>query len=197
MRNFILLLLSTLLLFACSDSQKSPAESNFTKALSKPVKNNLVLKDTTPKPAKKRYSFTDPSRPKDEIDPVFPFDIDLKTADGEVIKSSNVLKKNGKPTVILFWLTTCYPCRIEMAAIEKEIPKWQKEVDFNIVAISTDFETNYPNFVKRVHDSNWPFEAYNDFNREFRKVMPGELNGLHNLLFLTKPEILLTIDANM
>jgi hypothetical protein len=65
-----------------------------------------------------------------------------------------------------------------MAAIEKEFDSWKKEADFNIYAISTDFEKNFPRFEKMVTENNWPWPAYNDVNREFQKVMPGELNGL-------------------
>lgn len=120
----------------------------------------------------------DKSRSKGTIDANFPFDITLQDAEGQLHNSSSILKKNGKPTVVLFWLTTCYPCRIEMKAIQSEIDQWKTETDFNIVAISTDFEKNYGSFVKMVNKNNWSFDAYIDVNREFRKVMPGGLNGL-------------------
>lgn len=128
----------------------------------------------------------DTSRPKGQVNKVFPYDIDLKTVDGEIINSSKILKNNDKPTVLLFWLTTCGPCRMEMRAIKKVYEEWQTEADFNLVAISTDFSKNYPNFVKMVNENKWPWEAYNDVNREFRRVMPGELNGLPQTFILDK-----------
>ncbi len=151
----------------------------------KQVKNRVTKKDTLTPPAAKRTVnprqnqnyMVSKSRPKSEIDAVYPFDLALTDGKGNKT-STNKLFKKGKPTVVLFWLTTCYPCRIEMAAIKKKYEQWQSETDFNLVAISTDFEKNYDNYLKYVETADWPWEAYHDTNREFRNVLPGGLNGL-------------------
>jgi peroxiredoxin len=147
-----------------------------------PVVLKAVVADSTaPTP---RY-FTETARPADKIQKTFPFDIDLRDTAGK-IQNSNVLLKNnsGKPTILLFWLTTCFPCRLELEAINKAYPTWKKEVDFRMIALSTDFSDRYPQFIERVRKGNWLFEAYHDTNREFRYVMPGELNGLPQLFVL-------------
>lgn len=116
----------------------------------------------------------------------YPYSIDLKTKDGKVINSSEVLKKNGKPSVVLFWLTTCYPCGLELNAIKAKFPQWNEEADFNLYAISTDFPKNAEKFAKRVKSGGWTFEAYHDFNRDFVKVMPAGLNGLPQVFVFDK-----------
>jgi len=73
---------------------------------------------------------------------------------------------------------------LELKAINKVYADWEKETGVKLVAISTDFKKNYDNFVKRVDESNWTFEAYNDVNREFRSIMPGSLNGLPQTFLL-------------
>ena len=108
----------------------------------------------------------------------YPFKVNLKTADGEVVNSAKTFKQNGKPTVVMFWLTTCYPCGLELAAITKKFPQWQEEADFNLYAVSTDFPKNAEKFTKRVKASKWTFEAYHDYERQFMKIMPAGLNGL-------------------
>jgi len=108
----------------------------------------------------------------------YPFDIQIQSPDDKVWHSSQVLPDNGKPTVVMFWLTTCKPCKAELAAIEKEYPQWRNETDFNIVAISTDWDKNYNKFVSRVKEHGWEWDAYWDKNRKFKEVLPGELNGL-------------------
>ncbi len=197
--------LITILFFSCSTTENKSVAKATTNAPTTTVANNAtenskkaaqnvinnpavqkakaqalarqMKRDSIVKPTRQRYA-TNAARQKADMVQTFPFDIDMKDATGKVHKSNDILKKNGKPTVVLFWLTTCYPCKIEMKAIEKEYANWQKEADFNLVAISTDFSKNYPAFVDMVNTKNWPWEAYNDVNREFRNVMPGALNGL-------------------
>jgi len=188
MRNFFLLFSFLWILGACSDApvpnEATPASTQAQKASSVPAK---MVRDTTPKPKRTKPSqyIKVTSRPKDQIEAKFPFDIDLKQADGNVVKSDAVLQK-GKPTIVLFWLTTCGPCRMEMNAIKGKYERWQEEADFNLVAISTDYQKNYPAFVKRVNEQQFPWQSFNDMHREFRQVMPGRLNGLPQTFLFDK-----------
>lgn len=128
--------------------------------------------------------YVETARPLQQINAVYPYDIGLRTASGDTLNSASVFAKNGKPTVLMFWLTTCMPCRYELTAIAGKFEAWQKEADFNLYAISVDFPKNFEQFVKRVDESHWPFPAYYDLNREFRLVLPGELNGLPQVFVL-------------
>ncbi len=120
----------------------------------------------------------DTARPAADIQSVYPYDIELKRPDGTLTTSDQVLPTNGKPTVLLFWLTTCFPCRMELEALKKEVPEWSRETDFNLVAISTDFAKNFDAFTRRVEEGQWPWMAFNDVHREFGRILPGGLNGL-------------------
>jgi len=161
------------LLFCCVACNNAQSQANEVKEQVKPV----VTKTEAPE-KKKSNVIISTSRHKSQMVQDYPFDIDLKTAEGKIVNSADVLKNNGKPTIVLFWLTTCIPCRFELEAIKKVYADYAKDGDFNMVAISTDFQKNYERFVERVNESGWEFEAYNDVNREFRNVIPGELNGL-------------------
>lgn len=172
--NKILLIAVILSLASCASSQE---EKNKTETPStKEVVQQKAVTSTTP--TTKRHPMRSTARQAKDIDANYPYDIDFKTADGTTIKSSEVLAKNGKPTVLLFWLTTCVPCRYEMKAIQEKYAAWEQEADFNLYAISTDFAKNYDAFVSTVEKQQWPWEAYVDVNREFRNIMPGQLNGL-------------------
>jgi len=115
----------------------------------------------------------------DQADPVteFPFDVKLKDADGNVVNSKDLLN-NGKPTAILFWLTTCPPCKQKFIAIKRKYRDWKKEADFDLIAISVDWPKNAEKFSAMVKEKNWPWPVYHDYEQQFRKVMPGNLNGL-------------------
>ncbi len=126
------------------------------------------------------------ARQKDKMKQDFPYDIDLKTTEGTLVNTSKIFQAKDKPLVVLFWLTTCYPCRMELQAIKEKYDAWQKETKFSMIALSYDFPQNYDNFVKRVKEEGWKFEAYNDVNKEFGEVLPGELNGLPQVFVFDK-----------
>jgi peroxiredoxin len=132
-----------------------------------------------------RGYYLETARASQLIQKKFPFDIDLRDTSGRIVNSAKLLRKQNKPLVILFWLTTCPPCRLELEAIQREYTTWQREVPFRLIAISTDFSDNYPKFQQRVRDGKWQFEAYHDLNREFMYVMEGGLNGLPQLFILS------------
>jgi len=178
MKNIFLLFLIGFL-FGCNNVNTNQPKATTVAAKINPIK---IKRDTTPTPTvqtrRRSNVIIDTSRPKDKIVSNFPFDIAMTKGDRTETNSETFLNPNGKPTVLLFWLTTCYPCRIEMNNIKKVYAEWQEEADFNLYAVSTDFQKNYGKFVTYVEKANWPWEALHDTNREFRKVLPGALNGL-------------------
>ena len=184
MKNLIYLFV-IVLFFSCANKDSASAPKVIEAATTNPIAvktsapvatTTIAKRDTTPT-SNRRY-IQDTSRPKNEIKADFPFDIPMTLSDRTEVNSEKVLAKNGKPTVILFWLTTCYPCRMELNAIKKKYAGWKEEADFNFAVISTDFQKNYEKYIKRVAKENWVWDAYHDTNREFRKVIPGALNGL-------------------
>ena len=132
-----------------------------------------------------RY-YKDTGRQVTEINSQYPYDISILSPSNDTLNSADIFKENGKPTILLFWLTTCAPCRAELAAISKKYENWQQEADFNLYAVSLDWPRNAEQFISRVAQSNWPFAAYRDVNREFGKIMPGNLNGLPQVFVLNK-----------
>ncbi|MEO1259727.1 MAG: TlpA disulfide reductase family protein [Bacteroidota bacterium] len=126
----------------------------------------------------------DTGRQPDKIESVFPYDIAIRTAENDTLNTEQIFKKNDRPTVLLFWLTTCAPCRAEMSAISKKYASWQAEKAFNMYAVSVDWPRNEQRFASMVKQHNWPFPAYHDINREFGKIMPGHLNGLPQVFVL-------------
>ncbi len=191
-----LLLLSLMMVFFCAcnsqteESNQEQEKPAVVKKVSQTVNQQVAKRDTNiPKTPRHSY-IIDQARPKDQIDQKFPFDIDMKTIAGDVKKSSEIIGSENKPTIMLFWLTTCYPCRMELDAIDKVYDSWQEETDFNMVVVSTDFQKNFGNFVDRVEEEKWKWTTYHDMRREFRHVMPGGLNGLPQVfVFNSKGEI--------
>jgi len=134
------------------------------------VESSVPKKTTTTPVAKTTTSHVQPSA-------TFPFDLDLVDVNGKKHKSKNIFKKNGKPTVLMFWLTTCGPCHMKLNAIKPIYPGWKEQADFNVYAISGDWPKNYDKFVKQTKAKKWEWETYHDTNRAFKDILPGGLNG--------------------
>ena len=187
---FLILLLFSLAACANSQEEKTPLTKQEIATPPPPPPPASTMQHTKLTEEQKKNLPTnyvvESTRQANQINAAYPYDIDLKTADGKVAKSSTILAKNGKPTVLMFWLTTCVPCRYEMKAVHEKYEGWQQEEDFNLYAISTDFEKNYDSFVRMVQENNWPWQTFHDMNREFRRVMPGELNGLPQTFIIDK-----------
>jgi cytochrome c biogenesis protein CcmG, thiol:disulfide interchange protein DsbE len=143
----------------------------------------LIIKTATAQPpVSKVYAST--ARQKSAIDTIYPFDIAMRTIQGDTLISNKALPSNSKPTVLFFWMTTCYPCRMELTSMRSLYDSLQAITPFNMVAISTDFPDRYPTVVERATAETWPWKTYYDLNREFMQVMPGGLNGLPQVFVL-------------
>jgi cytochrome c biogenesis protein CcmG/thiol:disulfide interchange protein DsbE len=117
----------------------------------------------------------------------YPFNITLfRPADSTQLKTTDVLKKGEGPTVVAFWLTTCMPCHRELTAYTQAYESWKKQAKFKLVAISTDFPQRFQEIDSIAQQIGMPFEVYWDGHREFRNVLPGELNGLPQVFIFDK-----------
>lgn len=178
-RSIVICLLSGFLVGCQSSSTaQQPTEPASTSTVAKAQTNTPTAPKTLAAPVAHL------NQPMEEG--TYPFDLQLRDADGKVYSSADVLKYDDKPTIVSFWLTTCGPCRTEFANIKKKYAKWQEEADFKMVAISTDFPKNHQAFVDMTKQNEWPWEVYLDVDRKFWKVMPGALNGLPQVFVYDK-----------
>lgn len=130
----------------------------------------------------KAQTFEQPDQPKEK----FPFSIVLTSADSTQQISSAKLFKTDKPTVLAFWLTTCMPCQMELAAYTRHYETWKKEMDFNFYAISTDWPERFKHIAEKARTANWPFPVYWEGKRSFHNILPGDLNGLPQVFIFDK-----------
>lgn len=115
----------------------------------------------------------------------FPFQITLFTPDSTVVRSEAVLGQ-GKITVLAFWLSTCLPCRMELTAYAARYAEWQRQADFQLIAVSIDFPQRFQKMAQLARSSAWPFPAYWDAAQAFKNILPGELNGLPQVFLFDK-----------
>ncbi len=117
---------------------------------------------------------------------VYPYSIELKNAEGEIVPSSKVFSKGKRPVVLVFWLTTCVPCQYELRALHKKYAEWKEIADFDLYAISMDFERREESVYRKIESAGWKWETYYDYKRNFIEVMPGRLNGMPQTFIIDK-----------
>ena len=137
-------------------------------------------------PADLTVTLTSPMEPQQNPTTEYPYAVTVKDDQNKAHSTDHILPQPDKPTVMMFWLTTCNPCARELKSITQHFDQWQQTVPFHLVAMSEDREENYPAFVERIANEKWPFAAYWDFSRQFKSLMPGSLNGLPQTFIFDK-----------
>lgn len=107
--------------------------------------------------------------------------VQINTLSGERI-STQALLNDSVPVVISFWSTICKPCIEELNAFRDQWSKWSKEVDFKIVAVSTDDARTMAKVKTFVAAREWPFTVLLDKNQDFKRAL--NVNSIPQLYIL-------------
>src|ERR1044072_7941305 len=87
-----------------------------------------------------------------------------KTAFNETFTKSKV-------TLVSFWATWCVPCKKEIKNVQKKMPEWKKEADFNYQTVSID-ESRAEGLVRSYAKSQgWDFPFYIDANSDLKRSL--------------------------
>lgn len=96
-------------------------------------------------------------------------DVKVENAKGEVVSTQEIL--GGKPAIISFWGVTCKPCLTELNSLNEVMEEWQKEVDFNIIAVSTDDSRFTARARSMAKGFDWGFICLFDKNQDLKRAM--------------------------
>ena len=96
----------------------------------------------------------------------------VENSKGESFDTS-VLVKDGKPTILSFWSTSCKPCIRELDAVYDALPDWKDEADFKVVAVSTDDSRLLAKAKSFAEGRGWgeDFTLLFDKNQDFMRAM--------------------------
>jgi cytochrome c biogenesis protein CcmG, thiol:disulfide interchange protein DsbE len=100
-------------------------------------------------------------------------DLTIKTLEG---KSVNVrtLAQAGKVTLINFWATWCGPCQKELNNLSSKYAGWQKDYNFNLVAVTIDNAQGLPKVKPLVAQKRWKYTVLSDVNSQFLSQLGGQ-----------------------
>lgn len=91
---------------------------------------------------------------------------------GESYQTKSLLEE-GTPMIISFWSTSCKPCIRELDAVYDALPDWKEEVDFRVVAVSTDDSRLMAKAKSFAEGRGWgeDFLLLFDKNQDFMRAM--------------------------
>ena len=86
---------------------------------------------------------------------------------------TKTLVESGKPMIVSFWSTSCKPCIRELDAVYDALPDWKDEVDFRVVAVSTDDSRLLAKAKSFAEGRGWgeDFVLLFDKNQDFMRAM--------------------------
>lgn len=87
--------------------------------------------------------------------------------------------EKDKLYVFSFWATWCAPCVQELDAISEVYGDWKKELNIELIAVSTDDSRTQKRVKPLVNGKGWDFTILLDTNQEFKRAM-----GISNVPYL-------------
>ena len=98
--------------------------------------------------------------------------VTVENSKGESVNTSSLLKYKT-PVIISFWSTSCKPCIRELDAIYDALPDWLEEVEFKVIAVSTDDSRQLAKAKSFAEGRGWgeDFTLLFDKNQDFMRAM--------------------------
>ena len=98
--------------------------------------------------------------------------VKVENSKGETFDTASLLDEDT-PMIVSFWSTTCKPCIRELEAIYESLPDWLEEVEFRVVAVSTDDSRQLAKAKSFAEGRGWgsDFTLLFDKNQDFMRAM--------------------------
>lgn len=97
--------------------------------------------------------------------------VEVKDLEGQTVNIQTVVE-DKVPVVLTFWATSCKPCLMELGALNDCYPDWTDEMEFKIVAVSTDDSRSSAKIKPMVNGRGWTdFTVLSDENGDLKRAM--------------------------
>jgi peroxiredoxin len=98
-------------------------------------------------------------------------DVTLTNLEGKYIALKNEFTEKDKFYIISFWATWCGPCINELDELNDIIEDWKKELNLEVIAISTDDSRTQKRVKPLVNGKGWPYTILLDTNQDLKRAL--------------------------
>jgi thiol-disulfide isomerase/thioredoxin len=98
-------------------------------------------------------------------------DLNLSNLEGKKISLKNDFSEKDKLYVFSFWATWCAPCINELDELNEIQSDWKKEVNFEIIAVSTDDSRTQKRVKPLINGKEWNYTILLDTNQDFKRAL--------------------------
>ena len=97
--------------------------------------------------------------------------ISLKNIENQTISINEAFAEKDKIYVFSFWATWCAPCINELEAIAENYESWQKEINFEVIAVATDDARTQKRIKPLLNGKDWTFKILLDSNQDLKRAL--------------------------
>lgn len=97
--------------------------------------------------------------------------VSIKGDDNKNYNVKDDFIEKDKIYVFTFWATWCAPCLNELDAINENYSNWQKELNFEVIAVSIDDARTQKRVKPLLNGKNWPFKVLLDTNQDLKRAL--------------------------
>ena len=97
--------------------------------------------------------------------------ISLVNGIGKSVSLKSDFSEKDKLYVFSFWATWCAPCINELDELNELVPVWKKELNVEIIAVSTDDSRTVKRVKPLVNGKSWTYPILLDTNQDFKRAL--------------------------
>jgi thiol-disulfide isomerase/thioredoxin len=105
--------------------------------------------------------------------------IKTTSIDGKNVSIQTDFLEKDKLYIFSFWATWCSPCIQELDAINEVYEDWKKNLNVELIAVSTDDSRTQKRVKPLVNGKGWNYTILLDTNQEFKRSL-----GISNIPYL-------------
>jgi len=98
-------------------------------------------------------------------------DVSIANLEGKKISLKNDFSEKDKLYVYSFWATWCTPCINELDEINDLQKTWEKEVNFDVIAVSIDDARTQKRVKPLTNGKEWEFIILLDSNQDLKRAL--------------------------